>query len=96
MSTITKTEFQTLEELEQKPKDFILDDVIYYINNIDFEDFKKISIDELYCNFITSNDFKNLSEIHKKVCLESYKNLIKLNDAIKQFQKEHKIYDYKE
>ena len=96
MNRTTKTEFQTLEEIEQKTKDCILDDVIYYVNNIDFTDFLKISVDELYCNFIISEDFKNLSEPQKEVCIKSYRNLIKLNDAVEQFQKENKIYRYSE
>ena len=89
-----KTELEQLQEIDQKEKDFILDDVIYLINNIDFEESINGSVDGLYTDFITNRKFAELPQTQKEITLNSYKNLIKLNDLIEQFQKENDIGRY--
>ena len=89
-----KTELEQLQEIDQKEKDFILDDVIYLINNIDFEESINGSVDGLYTDFITNRKFAELPQTQKEITLNSYKNLIKLNDLIEQFQKENNFGRY--
>lgn len=89
-----KTELEQLQEIDQKEKDFILDDVIYLINNIDFEESINGSLDALYTDFITSSKFAELPQTQKEITLNSYKNLVKLNDLINQFQKENNVGRY--
>lgn len=89
-------QFEVLQGLEQKPKDRLIDDIIYHCEHIDFETFDLISIEEMHLNFIQSEKFLELCEIRRKQFFENYRYLMSLSRLIEQFQKENKIYAYYE
>lgn len=64
--TTIKTELEPRKQLEQlsnDEKDYLIDSVIFHAEQIDFTDFKIVSIDAMFEAFIRSESFTKLNEM---------------------------------
>ena len=91
---IQKNDIDLIENINSNLKTHFIDSVVYHTDNIDLDCFQKTSLNDMFRNYIISDEFIKLNKEQRRIFFDNYHNLNELFNTINLFKKDNDLYEY--